>query len=171
MRRDLAATLLPLLLAFGTSTATAQATASLQLPWSLPAAEGVARLEQAGFLRAAEDGSRYTYTQGQGVRRTAADSTQRRYTRNSAAVKESILLRTRGGQTVQMFYSAVGDSATLQARVDAVAAGESRGLVPGPQQGMLRIWQGSAGQRLTVPTAPSRLPDAQFQVLILYHRP
>jgi hypothetical protein len=81
-------------------------------------------------------------------------------------------MRTRGGQTVQLSYSAVGDSAALQAKLDAVAAGQAGRSGAAASQGPQRVWMMDGGRRLSIPTRPFRLPDgATYQFVVVYSRP
>jgi hypothetical protein len=131
----------------------------------------MAQLEQAGFRRDTGDRSRYVYTSEAGVRRSPADTALVTYSRASGTLKESVLVRTRAGRTVQMSYSATGDSASLQQKADEAAADAGRKLGPDTRRGIVRSWQGGDGQRFSAPARPSRLPDTRYQITLLYYRP
>jgi general secretion pathway protein D len=80
--------------------------------------------------------------------------------------------RTRAAEHWSVTYSAVGDSAALQARLDAAAAGQSASAGPGEVQGTLRVWTMAGGRRLALPTHPFRLPGgAAYQFMAVYSRP
>ncbi|HYW09752.1 MAG TPA: hypothetical protein VE913_22505 [Longimicrobium sp.] len=172
MRRKVVPLVLLSLISVGAGEASAQApSAAGPLPWDLPTAAGLARLEQAGFRRDTSDRSRYVSNSESEMRRIAADSSEMLYTRASPTLKETVLLRTRAGRTVQMFYSALGDSASLQMKADEAAADAGRKLGPDTRRGIVRFWQSGDGQRFSAPARPLRLPDSQYQLTILYYRP
>jgi hypothetical protein len=128
-------------------------TPATQIPWNAPPATASALLVQAGFARAGAD--------------TAAT-----YTRSASGVVEQLYVRTRAAEHWSVTYSAVGDSAALQAKLDAAAAGQSASAGPGEVQGTLRVWTMAGGRRLALPTHPFRLPGgAAYQFMAVYSRP
>lgn len=169
MHHPLALLVTPLLSLFAAG-AVAQAPVSLHLPWNAPPGQAVIQLEQDGFRRRAGNAAYLGSSSGAGARILAPDTSASVYARESGAVKESVFLRKRSGETVQMFYSAVGDSATLQAKIDAVRADAALQLGPGAPAGSFRVWQGADGRRLTLPSRPSRARD-EYHLTILYSRP
>ena len=147
--------------------AAAQRPASLRLPWDVPAAEGATQLLSAGFTRRAVE-DRHLRT-GNGFRRTPGDAALATYTRSAGGVTESVMVRSEGGgPPAHLVYTAVGDSAALQARLDAVAADAGRLGAPAAERA-LRVWTANAG-RLTVPQRPSRLPHGGYQVAVFFIR-
>lgn len=134
--------------------AAAQAPGAVRIPWSAPPAEARAQLLQAGFsVEAGGD--------------TAATNR-----RASTRLQERVYVRIRGGQHWNMTYSAVGDSAALQAQLDAVAADEAARSGAGAADGPRRVWAMEGGRRLSVPARPSRLADgATYQFVVLFYRP
>ena len=158
------------LLALFASTASAQAGQSVRLPWDLPAAQASAQLERSGFRRGAADGSAYVAAPGGGFRRVAGDSSVSTYLRDSGGVAESIFMRARAGRPAQLFYSVVGDSAAVHAKLAAAAADAAGRLGTGAVERGLPTWHPADGQRLTVPSRPTRLPDNRFQFVVLFQR-
>ena len=133
--------------------AAAQTPASSPILWDAAPATTGAQLLQAGFARAGAD--------------TAAT-----YTRSADGVQEQVYVRTRGGQNWNVAYSAVGDSASLQAKLDAAASDQVARAGAGTSNGSLRGWTMDGGKRLSIPTRPFRLPDgATWQFMIVYSRP
>jgi hypothetical protein len=131
----------------------AEAQAPTQIPWDAPPAAARAQLLQAGFSVAGTD--------------TAAT-----YTRSAGRVREQVYIRRRGGQLWSITYSAVGDSASLQAKLDDVASGQVARAGAGQANGPLRVWNTEGGRRLALPTHPFLLPDgATWQFMIVYSRP
>ena len=148
----------------------AQAPQSMRLPWNAPPGQAAAQLEQAGFQRRPGSAAYLGSTASAAPRRLAPDTSAASYTRGSGGLKESVFLRTRGGNAVQLFYTAVGDSAALQAKLDEASANASAQFGPGAASGNARTWQAAGGGRLTLPTRPSRARD-EYHLTILYYRP
>ena len=166
MRILLAAPILTVL----ASGAAAQAPQSMRLPWNAPPGQAAAQLERAGFQRQAGAAAYERSGSSMAPRRLAPDTSAATYTRASGAVKESVFLRTRGGQPVQLFYTAVGDSAALQAKIDQAAADATVQFGPGAVSGKARTWGAAGGQQLSLPSRPSRARD-EYHLTILYYRP
>ncbi len=170
MRPNLAAAVLLCSAVLSGGGAAAQAPTPFHLPWDVSAAEGAARLEAAGFRRRSGDDSRYVQSPGGGFRRVAGDPSVSTYTRSAGGVSESVLLRAGDGAPAHLFYSAVGDSAALQAKLDAVAGDAAARLgAPAGERG-LRVWRPGGEARLTVPSRPTRLPDHRSQFVVLFYR-
>jgi hypothetical protein len=160
----------------GAHHATAQAPLPVPVPWYAPPAAARAELERAGFQRRANALAYGGSAPGAAAefrgRRIVADTAASTHTRESGGVTESVFLRSRGGQTVQLVYSTVGDSTALQAKLDAVAAGQAGRSGAAASQGSQRVWMMEGGRRLSVPTRPFRLPDgATYQFIVVYSRP
>lgn len=170
-RRTLLAAM-PLALILMAGTAAAQAPAAPPLAWNAPPAEAAMQLERAGFRRLAGESRRYQAPRGGRFQEVAADTSQSTYSREKGRVSESVFIRRRAGQTVQMVYSATGDSASLQSKLEAVLADQAGRLGVAASQGPQRVWTMEGGRRLSVPVRPFALPDgATYQFMVLYHQP
>lgn len=161
----------PLALTFVAGAATAQAPAAPPLPWDAPSAQAGARLVAAGFQRRPQPAYQYAKTAGGRFQRVAADTATSTYTRESRGVTESVLVRTAPGTPRQLFYSAVGDSASLQAKLDAVAADAAARAGTATAERGARVWRAGGTGRLAVPAAPSPLPNGDFQFMVYFTRP
>lgn len=168
MQRSLAMSV-PLLLLLATSgRAGAQGAAAPRLPWDSPPPEAGAGLERDGFRRSPAEQARYAAASGGGFQRVSEDASQSTYTRAAARATESLFLRSHAGRTVQLVYSAVGDSAVLQAKLDAVAADASARLgAPRTPGG----WRTADGGHLVAPASPRQLPGGDFQFAVMYFVP
>lgn len=171
MRRALTTIITLFVSVVSVPSAETQASTPLHLPWDVPTAVAAEQLEQAGFRRRPSDSFRYVRAAGGQFQRVAADTSVTTYLRNAGGVSETVFMRRVGGQTVQMVYSAVGDSAALQARLDAVGADAVTRLGPGRRVGGLRVWDAANGGRYNVPAAPYPLPDTRRQFVVLFYRP
>lgn len=167
-RRHIAAAA-PLVLTLLCSAAGAQAPSAPPLPWDAPSAQAGAQLVAAGFQRRAQPAYQYVQTSGGGSRRVAADTAASTYIREGRGVTESVFVRTGPGTPRQLFYSAVGDSAGLQAKLDAVAADAAARAGAPVREGVQRVWRPGGQGRLMVPLRPSRLPDRRYQFFVLFH--
>lgn len=169
-RRPLLAAL-PLALTLVAGAAAAQTRAAPPLPWDAPSAQAGAQLLAAGFQRRPQPAHQYAQVPGGRFQPVAADTATSTYTRRSGGVTESVFVRTGPGMPRQIFYSAIGDSASLQAKLDAVAAdAAARAGTAAPERGM-RVWRPGGTGRLAVPAGPSPLPNGDFQFMVLFTRP
>jgi hypothetical protein len=100
---------------------------------------------------------------------------------DSAAGEEAVYGADRGGVHAELrvrfgdagvwhaFYSAQGDSASVQADVDsaASAATESIGAPQATDEGG-RVWMLPGGRVFALPAAPTRLDDGRFGYAVVY---
>ena len=149
-------------------SAAAQALPSFRLPWDLTTAQAAAHLQSNGFVH--QPGASVRLVQdAPGRIRRVEDASAASYTRRAAGVSERVFVRSDGGAPTQQFYTVIGDSATLQTRLEALAADAAGRLGLSTGEGGLRVWR-PAGARLVVPVRPSRLPDGRYQATVLFHR-
>ena len=150
MKRIIAALVCGILAA---GDAGAQTSASPAVLWDAPPATTRAQLLKMGFALAGSD-------------------TASTYTRSAGGVREQVYVRTRGGRNRSITYSALGDSASLQAKLDAAANDQRSRAGAGASSGPLRSWTMEGGRRLSIPARPFRLPDGgTWQFMIVYSRP
>lgn len=153
-RRPLAAAAIAVVTATVCATpGQAQAPVLFDLTWEMSAGQVRTTLERGGYRLAQAADSSFTFQLQTGT------------------LREELSVRLREGRLWHVYYSASGDSASLQRVIETAAAAASRRWGAPSVEENVRSWMVGPRARFVLPSRPAAMPEGSYQLGIVYHRP
>jgi hypothetical protein len=134
------------------SPISAQEAAFFQLGWEMSGGQAREVLERGGFRAVGADSSLV-------------------FERATGSLRESLSVRLRDGRVWHVYYTAQGDSVTVQRVVNAASAAATRRWGSPANDSATRAWRMGESGRFVLPSYPLPLEDGSYAIGIVYHRP